>query len=74
MRVRIIKHPDIPKETDMARDMMAGGICIVDERRVLVFMGLGEEDAVGLFSESDGFIRFFMRYYNLIFDWSKKTT
>ncbi|HET6580988.1 MAG TPA: helix-turn-helix domain-containing protein [Methanoregula sp.] len=73
MRVHIIKHPDIPKGTDVARDMMAGGICIVDERRVLVFMGLGEVDAVGLFSESDGFIRFFMRYYNLIRDWAEKT-
>jgi sugar-specific transcriptional regulator TrmB len=73
MQVHIIKHPDIPKEIDAAKDMMAGGICIVDERRVLVFMGLGEVDAVGLFSESDGFLRFFMRYYNLIFDLAQKT-
>jgi sugar-specific transcriptional regulator TrmB len=74
MQVYIIKHPDIPKEIEMAKDMMAGGICIIDERRVLVFMGLGEVDAVGLFSESVGFIQFFVRYYNLIFDWAKKTT
>jgi len=73
MQVYVIKHPDIPKEIDTAKDMMAGGICIIDERSVFVFMGIGEVDAVGLFSESEGFIRFFMRYYNLIFDWAKKT-
>jgi len=27
---------------------------------------------VALFSESEGFVRFFVRYYNLIFDWAKK--
>jgi sugar-specific transcriptional regulator TrmB len=73
MQVYVVRHPDFPKEIDMAKDMMAGGICIIDERSVLVFMGLGEVDAVGLFSESAGFIRFFVRYYNLIFDWAKKT-
>jgi sugar-specific transcriptional regulator TrmB len=73
MQVYIIKHPDIPKEIDVAKDMMAGGICIIDESRVLVFIGLGEVDAMGLFSESDGFIRFFIRYYNLISEWAKKT-
>ena len=73
MRVYVIKHPEIPKELDKAKDMMAGGVCIIDSRSVMVIVGLGEEDAVALFSESEGFVRFFVRYYNLIFDWAKKT-
>ena len=73
MKVYAIKHPEIPKELDMAKDMMAGGVCIIDDRSVIVLLGVGEENAVALFSESDGFVRFFVRYYNLIFDWARKT-
>lgn len=72
MKVYIINYPDIPKEIDTAKAMMAGGVCIIDGRSVMVFMGLGEVDAVALFSESEGFIRFFVRYYHLIFNWAKK--
>ena len=72
MKVYVIKYPDIPKEVDTAKDMMAGGICIIDGKSVMVFMGLDEVDAVALFSESEGFIRFFVRYYTLIFNWAKK--
>jgi hypothetical protein len=28
---------------------------------------------VALYSESEGFVRFFLRYYNLIIDWAKKS-
>jgi sugar-specific transcriptional regulator TrmB len=73
MKVYVLKHPEIPKELDKAKDMMAGGVCIIDNRSVMVIVGVGEEDAVALFSESEGFVRFFVRYYNLIFDWAKKT-
>jgi sugar-specific transcriptional regulator TrmB len=73
MKIFFLKHPEIPKELDKAKDMMAGGVCIIDNRSVMVIVGVGEEDAVALFSESEGFVRFFMRYYNLIFDWAKKT-
>ncbi|MDO9035140.1 MAG: helix-turn-helix domain-containing protein [Methanoregula sp.] len=72
MRVYIKKHPEIPRELDKVKDMMAGGICIVDNRSVLVILGTGKEDAVALFSETEGFVRFFSRYYNLIADWAKK--
>ena len=72
VRVYVKKHPEMPQELDRLKDMMAGGICIVDSRRVLVIMGTGKEDAVALFSEADGFVRFFSRYYNLIADWTKK--
>jgi sugar-specific transcriptional regulator TrmB len=73
MNVFVIKYPDVPQELGNAKDMMSGGICIVDGKRVLVFMGLGEVDAVALFSEAEGFLRFFTRYYNLILDWAKKS-
>jgi sugar-specific transcriptional regulator TrmB len=72
MRVYVKKHPEMPSELGRVKDMMAGGICIVDNRRVLVILGTGKEDAVALFSEADGFVRFFLRYYNLIVDWAKK--
>ena len=72
MRVYIKKHPEMPRELDKVKDMMAGGICIVDNRRVLVILGTGNEDPVALFSETEGFVRFFSRYYNLIVDWAKK--
>lgn len=73
MNLFLKKHPSLPKELDRAKDMMAGGICIVDSRRVMVIVGSGEEDAVALFSESAGFVRFFVRYYSLIIDWAKKS-
>ncbi len=72
MRVYVKKHPEMPRELDKVKDMMAGGICIVDSQRVLVILGTGNEDAVALFSETEGFVRFFSRYYNLIVDWAKK--
>jgi HTH-type transcriptional regulator, sugar sensing transcriptional regulator len=73
MRLFLKKHPGLPRELDRAKDMIAGGICIVDSRRVMVIVGSGEEDAVALFSESEGFVRFFVRYYSLIIDWAKKS-
>jgi sugar-specific transcriptional regulator TrmB len=73
MNIYVIKHPEIPKELDTVKDMMAGGVCIIDGRCAIVILGVGEEDAVALFSESEGFVRFFVRYYNMIFDWAKKT-
>jgi sugar-specific transcriptional regulator TrmB len=71
LKVYTIRQPEIPKELDMAKDMMAGGVCIIDSRSVMLILGVGEEDAVALFSESEGFVRFFVRYYNLIFNWAK---
>ncbi len=71
MSVYIIKHPEVSREFDKVKDMIAGGICIIDGRSVMVIVGLGEE-AIALFSESEGFVRFFVRYYNLILDWARK--
>jgi len=73
IRVYLIQHPKIPKELDRAKEMMAGGVCIIDSRSVMVIVGIDKEDAVALFSESEGFVRFFVRYYSLIFEWAKKS-
>ena len=66
------KIPEIPKELDRAKDLMAGGIFIIDDHTVMVVMGSGDEDSVALYSESVGFLRFFTRYYNFIIEWAKK--
>jgi sugar-specific transcriptional regulator TrmB len=73
LQVYVKKIPDIPKELDRAKDLMAGGIFIIDDHKVVVIMGSGDEDAVALYSESAGFVRFFIRYYNFIMEWAKKT-
>ena len=65
------QQPDVPREPGMAKDLMAGGICIIDGRKIMVIVGSGTADAVALFSESEGFVRFFLRYYSLIIDWVK---
>ncbi|WAC04916.1 MAG: TrmB family transcriptional regulator [Methanoregula sp.] len=67
------KLPEIPKEFDRAKDLMAGGIFIIDDHMVMVVMGSGDEDAVALYSGSVGFLRFFIRYYNFIIEWAKNT-
>jgi sugar-specific transcriptional regulator TrmB len=72
MRVYIKRHTDLPHDLSKATDILAGGICIIDKRCVMVIVGSGGEDAVALFSESEGFVRFFSRYYNLIIEWAKK--
>jgi len=72
MNVYVKKTPEIPKGLDRAKDMMAGGVFIFDNRTVMVVVGLGKEDSVALYSESCGFVRFFIRYYDLIIDWAKK--
>ena len=72
MKVYERKTPPIPKELGRAKDMMAGGIFIIDDHTVMVVMGSGDEDSVALYSESVGFLRFFTRYYNFIIEWAKK--
>jgi len=65
--------PEVPQGLDRTRDLMAGGICIIDGRKIMVIVGSGAPDAVALFSESEGFVRFFFRYYSLITDWAKRS-
>ena len=73
VKIYVKQHPEVPKELDKAKDMMAGGICIIDGRKIMVIVGSGTADSVALFSESEGFVRFFLRYYNLVIDWAKKS-
>jgi hypothetical protein len=63
---------DISREIDKAMDMMAGGICIIDIRKVVVISGPISRMLWHVFLQSEGFIRFFLRYYSLIIDWVKK--
>jgi len=72
IEIYTIKKPTIPRDLDHAHDLMAGGIFIIDDRKVMVVVGSGEDDSVALYSESAGFVRFFTRYYNFIVDWVKK--
>ncbi len=64
----VVKAPpkhicEFPKAKDM---IAAGGIFVIDDRKIFIVIGSGDEDAVALFSESEGFVRFFSRYYTLI--------
>ncbi len=72
MSLYLKKPSGIPKELERGGDLLAGGVCIIDGKKVMVIVGSTDEDAVALFSESEGFVRFFVRYYGLIIDWVKK--
>jgi sugar-specific transcriptional regulator TrmB len=69
LKVHVRKTMELPGKPGMAKDLMAGGICIIDKKKVLVIVGSGDADMVALFSESEGFVRFFLRYYTLIAGW-----
>lgn len=73
MNIYAKPFPELPRGLYRTRDLMAGGICIIDGRKILVIVGSGTPDAVALFSESEGFVRFFFRYYSLITDWAKRS-
>jgi len=73
LKIYLKQHPETHHGPGMAKDSMAGGVCIIDGSKVLVIVGSGDPETVALFSESEGFVRFFVRYYNLISEWVKKT-
>ncbi len=52
--------------TETGRDLMSGGICIIDRKKILVIMGSGPADTVALYSESEGFVSFFVRYFHVV--------
>ena len=72
MKIHTRKNPVMPEKHDTGKDMMAGGVCIIDGNKAMVIVGSADDDTVALFSESGGFVRFFMRYYDLIIEWTKK--
>ena len=73
LKIYLKQHPETHHGPGMAKDSMAGGVCIIDGSKVLVIVGSGDPETVALFSESEGFVRFFVRYYNLVIEWAKKT-
>jgi sugar-specific transcriptional regulator TrmB len=73
VRRSVRKHLDIPKETGRSKDMIGGGVCIIDGRSVMVIVGSEDAEMAALFSESEGFVRFFSRYYTLMSELAGKT-
>jgi sugar-specific transcriptional regulator TrmB len=71
--ITVKKPPEGFKDLHPVREMIAGGICVFDDNKVIVVIGSGDEDAVALYSESDGFVRFFARYYSLIIEWAAQS-
>jgi HTH-type transcriptional regulator, sugar sensing transcriptional regulator len=72
MKIYLKKALDLPKNLAEAKDMLSGGVCIIDNKNVMVILGTGDVDAVALYSEAEGFVKFFTRYYSMIFDWARK--
>ncbi len=69
----VLKKPLQPRsEIPRAKEMTTGGVFMIDDKRILVVIGSGDEDTTGLYSESEGFVRFFLRYYALIQDLTQR--
>ena len=51
---------------------ISGGVFLFDCKRVMVIMGPQDEGLTGLYSESDGFVRFFSSYWRFFKDWAMK--
>jgi sugar-specific transcriptional regulator TrmB len=65
-----IRTASVPMQRDCIPPHDMSGIFIVDEKQVLVIMGSGDEPPSALFSESEGFVQFFSRYYRLVLQWT----
>lgn len=65
-----IKKAPIGHEID--NKTVAGGVFLFDCNRVMVIMGPQDEGLTGLYSESDGFVRFFSSYWRFFKEWAKK--
>ncbi len=52
--------------------IITGGVFLFDCKRVMVIMGPQNEGLTGLYSESDGFVRFFSSYWRFFKDWARK--
>ena len=66
----IIKRPPIGHE--IHGKTVAGGVFLFDCNRVMVIMGPQDEGLTGLYSESDGFVRFFSSYWRFFKEWAGK--
>lgn len=61
-----IKKP--PKGHDRFGRDITGGLFLIDQKKVLVVTSALEENATALYSESDGFLRLFMQFWDNIID------
>ena len=50
---------------------IAGGVFLFDCRRVMVVMGQMDESLTALYSESEGFVKFFTTYWRFFKEWAK---
>jgi HTH-type transcriptional regulator, sugar sensing transcriptional regulator len=66
----LIKKPPIGHE--IGNKTVAGGVFLFDCNRVMVIMGPQDEGLTGLYSESDGFVRFFSSYWRFFKEWARK--
>lgn len=74
MNVKVTKPMLLTCEIRKAKALTAGGVFVIDDKKILVVIGSGDEDAVALYSESEGFVRFFSRYYTLIREMADRTS
>lgn len=51
---------------DAAGSSVAGGVFLTDRQRAMVIMVSGEEGSTALFSESEGFVKFFTLYWEIL--------
>jgi HTH-type transcriptional regulator, sugar sensing transcriptional regulator len=65
-----IKKP--PIGYGIERKSVAGGVFLIDCKQVMVTMGAQDEGLTGLYSESEGFVRFFSTYWRFFKDWASK--
>ncbi|MDD1678917.1 MAG: TrmB family transcriptional regulator [Methanomicrobiales archaeon] len=68
----VLAEPVQPFRDSIPPPNMAG-MFLVDGKQVMVSMGSGDEMPSALFSESAGFVQFFLRYYRFILDWKKQS-
>jgi sugar-specific transcriptional regulator TrmB len=65
-----IKKPPLGHE--IQSKTVAGGVFLFDCNHVMVVLGPQDEGLTGLYSESDGFIRFFSEYWRFLKEWARK--
>jgi sugar-specific transcriptional regulator TrmB len=62
----------VAPEQEIGHKGIAGGVFLFDCGRVMVVMGQQDEGLTALYSESDGFVKFFSTYWRFFKEWAKK--
>jgi sugar-specific transcriptional regulator TrmB len=71
-KIEVSLLPPLPKDVLNVDTRFTGGFFLVDEERAMVVIVTGTEEATALFSESKGFIKFFLSYRDLVSSLVKK--